>query len=104
MKDFDVWSFYIAHPEGEYPPRRNGTSDFGNSKFGTTLEYEHFVGRRVDFLGRSYTFDPSEDVARGIRRYLRKAGTDTSRFLAAKVVVLIEPEERCGEIVWPIDA
>ena len=102
VKDFDVWSFYVAHPEGPYPPRRNGTADFGLPKFGKTPDFEHFVGRRVDLLGRSYPFNPSEDVARGIRGYLRRARTETARFLAAKAVILIEPLDRHGEVVWPV--
>jgi hypothetical protein len=103
VKDFDVWSFYEAHSEGPYPPRRNGTADFGHPKFGRTPEYEHFVGRRVDFLGRSFPFDRSGDVARAIRSYLRRSGTESARFLAAKAVILIEPEDRLGEVVWPVE-
>jgi hypothetical protein len=102
VKDFDVWSFYVEHPAGPYPARRNGTADFGDPKFGKTPDFEHFIGRRVDFLGRSYPFNPSEDVARELRRYLRRAGTDSARFLAAKAVVLIAPEARLGEVVWPV--
>jgi len=104
VKDFDVWSFYVAHAEGPYPPRRNGTADFGLPKFGKTPDFEQFVGRRVDLLGRSYSFDPSEDVARAIRGYLRRAGTETARFLAAKAVILIEPGNRLGEVIWPVAA
>jgi hypothetical protein len=104
VKDFDVWSFYVAHPEGPYPPRRNGTADFADPKFGTTPGFEDFVGRRVDLLGRSYTFKPSEDVAQALRGYLRKASTDTARFLAEKAMILIEPEDRLGEVVWPVAA
>ena len=34
IKDFDVWSFFAAHPSRPFPYRRRGTADFGPSKFG----------------------------------------------------------------------
>jgi hypothetical protein len=34
VKDFDVWSFYVAHGDGPFPYRWRGTADFGPSKFG----------------------------------------------------------------------
>jgi hypothetical protein len=101
VKDFDVWSFYEEHPERPYPYRRNGTADFGDPKFGTSPGWEHFVGRRVDLLGRSLPFDAGTDVAKALRRYLRAGRTATARHLAAKAMVLIEPGGRLGEIVWP---
>jgi hypothetical protein len=102
VKDFDVWSFYLEHPQRPYPYRRNGTADFGIPKFGTSPGWEHFVGRRVDLIGRSLPFDPQADIARELRRYLRQGKTSTARHLAAKAMILIEPAGRLGEIVWPL--
>jgi hypothetical protein len=102
VKDFDVWSFYIEHPDRPYPYRRNGTADFGDPKFGTSPGWEHFVGRRVDLIGRSLPFDSDADIARQLHRYLRQEKTSTARHLAAKAMVLIEPAGRLGEIVWPL--
>src|SRR5450759_1216502 len=54
VKDFDVWTFYAAHAVGPFPYRRNGTRDFGPSKFGRAPdEKARLVGRKVDLLGPS---------------------------------------------------
>ena len=31
IKDFDVWSFFVAHPEANLPPKRLAVRDFGNA-------------------------------------------------------------------------
>lgn len=102
VKDFDVWSFYREHSKRPYPYRRNGTADFGDPKFGTSPGWRHFIGRRVDLLGRSLPLDPKADVARELQRYLQQGKTSTARHLAAKAVVLIEPADRLGDVIWPI--
>jgi hypothetical protein len=33
VKDFDVWSFFSAHPAGPFPYRRKVERDFGRSRF-----------------------------------------------------------------------
>jgi hypothetical protein len=56
----------------------------------------------VDLLGRSLPAEPGGDPADIIRRYLAAPRTDSAKALAAKAVVLIHPENRAGEIVWPV--
>jgi hypothetical protein len=86
IKDFDVWTFYWAKRERPFPYRRRGVADFGDSKFGTTDDKPLFVGRRVDFMGRSLHSLSFTDPVAVLRHYLRfpirqtlcaKAGTRT---------------------------
>ena len=102
VKDFDVWSFYAQYDDWPFPARWRGTRDFGPSKFGRypgdPLRYS---GRRVDLLGRSLPAPPGTDPADAIRRYLTARRTTSAKALAAKAVVLIDPQNRAGEIIWP---
>jgi hypothetical protein len=101
VKDFDVWSFYTQLDDWPFPARWRGTRDFGLSKFGRyPADPPHYSGRRVDLLGRSLPAEPGADPADVLRRYLTTRRTDTAKALAAKAVVLIDPGNRAGEIVW----
>lgn len=103
IKDMDVWTFYGARPGVEYPPRRPVASyDFGDPKFGRTSDSPHFVGRRVDCLGRSLDVEFDTDPVTAIRAYLSQARTRSPQELAKKAVVLIEPPELLGVVVWPL--
>ena len=62
-----------------------------------------YSGRRVDLLGRSLPAAPGTDPADAICSYLMTRRTRTARELAAKAVVLIDPQNRVGEVVWPAD-
>jgi hypothetical protein len=102
VKDFDVWSFYAQYDEWPFPARWRGTRDFGPSKFGRYPgDPPRYSGRRVDLLGRSLPAEPGADPADVLRRYLAARRTDSAKALAAKAVVLIDPQNRAGEIVWP---
>jgi hypothetical protein len=101
VKDFDVWSFYAQLDDWPFPPRWRGTRDFGSSKFGRYPGDPHrYVGRRVDLLGRSLPETLGADPAEAIRRYLAGRRTESARQLAAKPVILTDPRDRAGEIVW----
>jgi hypothetical protein len=102
IMDFDVWSFYRPSPERQFPYRRRGKLDFGDPKFGISDDSPHFIGRRVNLIGRSIprTTGYSDPVA-VLRRYLRSGATESARCLAQKAVVLIEPQHLLGTIVWP---
>jgi hypothetical protein len=102
VKDFDVWSFYAQHDDWPFPARWRGTRDFGPSKFGRYPgDPLRYAGRRVDLLGRSLPAVPGADPADVLRRYLTAGRTGTAKALAAKAVVLIDPQDRVGEIIWP---
>jgi hypothetical protein len=103
VKDFDVWSFYAQYEDWSFPARWRGTRDFGPSKFGRYPgDPPRYSGRRVDLLGRSLPAAPGADPADAIRRYLAARRTESAKALAAKAVVMIDPPNRAGEIVWPV--
>jgi hypothetical protein len=103
VKDFDVWSFYAQYDDWPFPARWRGTRDFGPSRFGRySSDPPRYSGRRVDLLGRSLPAETGADPAGVLRRYLTARRTDSAKYLAAKAVVLIHPENRVGEIVWPV--
>jgi hypothetical protein len=103
VKDFDVWSFYAQYDDWPFPARWRGTRDFGPSRFGRYPgDPPRYSGRRVDLLGRSLPAEPGADPAKVLRCYLAARRTDSAKCLAAKAVVLIHPENRAGEIVWPV--
>lgn len=54
----------------------------------------------MDLLGRSLPAEPSADVAEVLRCYLAAGRTPSAKALAAKAVVLINPDNRAGEIIW----
>ena len=86
---------------GPSQPGGAGTRDFGPSKFGRyPRDAPRYSGRRVDLLGRSLRVEPGADLTEAIRRYLTVRRTRSAKELAAKAVVLIDPESRLGEIAW----
>jgi hypothetical protein len=104
VKDFDVWSFYAQYDDWPFPARWRGTRDFGPSKFGRyPRDPPHYSGRRVDLLGRSLPAEPGANPAEVLQRYLAGRRSDSAKALAAKAVVLIDPENRAGEIVWALE-
>jgi hypothetical protein len=95
VNDFDVWTFHYELPI-RFPYRRHAREDFGPSHF------TDWSGR-VDLMARSLRADPGTDPAKMLRDYLTKTPTTTAWWLAQKAVVLIDPELRRGEVVWPAD-
>jgi hypothetical protein len=102
IKDFDVWSFYRANPEREFPPRRMAKVDFGDPKFGISDDSPNYVGRRVDLIGRSIVANTFADPVAVLQDYLRGRRTESARRLSKKAMVLIWPPELFGKVVWPI--
>jgi hypothetical protein len=103
VKDFDVWSFYAARDDGPFPYRWRGTADHGPSKFGWYPDDPpSFTGRRVDLLGRSLDVPLDAEPAAVLSDYFSAARTRSAKELAAKAVVLINPEQLAGKVVWPV--
>jgi hypothetical protein len=101
IKDLDVWSFYREHTSRMFPPRRRAKADFDDPKFGTSPDFEHYVGRRVDLIGRSIRTDDGSDPIEILRAYLRQKKTTSAKLLAQKAMILIEPGHLLGAVVWP---
>lgn len=102
VKDLDVWSFYSQHMKRPYPYRRRGERDFGDRKFGKTEGYEHFKGRCVDLIGRSISSTHAGDPVATLQGYLSEGRTASSRWLAKKAMILIEPATLLGTVIWPV--
>jgi hypothetical protein len=100
VKDFDILCFFKAHTKKPFPYRRHARADFGNPKFGKSRNWEHFVRRRVDLLGRSLKVSSHEPPADALRRYLSSSKTATARALAKKAMILVYPHTLLGTVVW----
>ncbi len=98
INDFDVYTFYKKHHRVRWYAKRIKSYDFGNAKFGQSIDKSNFIGRRVDCLGREIEFKEGDDVLIAIRRYLQEGKTKTARLLAQKAVILLEPD--CSKVVW----
>src|SRR5206468_4095559 len=82
VKDFDVWTFYAAHPVGMFPPRWHTVVDFGKSHFGRRRrepDGRKLDGRRVELFGRSLAERSRVDVVDALTRYLSAARTKSAR-------------------------
>jgi hypothetical protein len=121
VKDLDVWTFFSLPPNCPRFPadRRHRHVDFGLSVFGRQLYdfgkarheaelrrwqqwHDQHEGRRVDLMMRGLKVKPDADPAEAIRTWL--AGTTSSpRALRKGAVVLIDPPDRRGEVVWRPD-
>jgi guanosine-3',5'-bis(diphosphate) 3'-pyrophosphohydrolase len=100
INDLDVYTFYATHPDRHWYAKRRRVCDFGDPKFGQSVDKPHFVGRRVDILSRDIPARPNEDPVRALVRYLEGGCTETARLLAQKAVVLIDPPKYLGSIIW----
>jgi hypothetical protein len=102
VKDFDVYTFYAEHSTGPFPYRWMTKVDFGVSRFGRyPSDPASFRGRRIDLIGRSLDVAPDADPVEAVRDYLAASRTESARQLAKKAVVLLEPESRRGQVIWP---
>ncbi len=99
---FDVWTFYAEHAEAAFPVRQLVKADLGKSKFGRDAANPGaYQGRRVELRARSLDCKPGDDPVEVLQRYLRSGETPSARELRDKSVVLIEPEQFLGYVVWP---
>jgi len=101
VKDFDIWCFFKAHTKKPFPYRRHARVDFGRPRFGKSRNWEHFVGRRVDILGRSLKVAAYESPEDALRGYLLSSKTASARALAKKAMILLYPHTLLGTVVWP---
>jgi hypothetical protein len=102
VKDFDVWTFFAAHPgDPPFPWRRRRAHVYGDPRFGRPPDKPDFVGRCVDLLGRSLQPRGETTPDAILSGYLSEGATETARALSEKAVALLEPMDRLGDVVWP---
>ena len=102
LNDFDVYTFYSAHPDRHWYPKRIKHVDFGDPKFGCSqVTNPDFIGRRVDLMGRELPFSVGNPLDASLRSYLADGKTRTARELARKAVIILDPVDLMGKVVWP---
>lgn len=118
VKDLDVWTFFSLPPSyARFPAdKRHRHVDFGLSVFGRQLYdfdkarneaerrrwqrwHEQHEGRRVDLMMRGLKVMPSADPTEAVRTWLAHTA-GSPRALRQGAVVLIDPPDRRGEVVW----
>jgi hypothetical protein len=108
IRDFDVYTFY-EKGKVNYPYRSYVMRDFKNKKFGKTVghsaknneKFKKFTGKKVDILGRGIDVQENETCKDSVVRYLTIESTETAHFLAKKAVVVLDPIEMIGDVIWP---
>ena len=105
VKDFDVWFLYPFNVR-HLPYRTIRHWDYKNSNFGRHPDFKGYEGRKVDVIVRSVKNYDESDPKRSFLRFLQSEGTESARLLGKKAVVLLEPPQRVGEVIWykaPLD-
>lgn len=102
VSEFHVWTFYAENSEAAFPPYHVSHLDYGESKFGRGANLpESYKGLRMVVQGRSLDAATGDDPLEALQRYLRARATPSARELAARAVVLLEPDELLGVEAWP---
>ncbi len=99
IKDFDVWFFYPFNQK-HLPYRTIWNWDYKKSKFGRHPSIPGYAGRKVDVLVRSIKNYSEKDPVKTIHQFLQYEKTASSRELAKKAVVMLNPESLVGKVVW----
>jgi hypothetical protein len=85
INDFDVYTFYAAHPARHWYAKRIRSVDFGDPKFGRSqITRRGFVGRRVDLMGRELPVDPGADLVAALRQCLKRGNAATALELSQR--------------------
>lgn len=98
LKDIDIWFFF--RKQG-FHPIRHQTRDFGPSKFGRNPQEPNYIGRKMDFYGRSIPFHTGDSVQSALVHWLNSGAPKSSPwYLSQKAVVALFPEDILGNVVW----
>ena len=98
LKDIDIWFFFRKQ---KFHPMWHHTRDFGPSKFGHNPQEPKYIGRRMDFYGRSIPFLARDTLQSALVRWLDDGAPKSSPdYLSQKAVVAIFPEDILGNVVW----
>jgi hypothetical protein len=101
INDFDLYNFYSEARSRRWYAKALRSCDFGKPKFGKTINRPHFVGRRVDLMGRGIPAKVGADPVAALRQYLRDGRTRSARLLREQAIVILEPATIRGTVVWP---
>jgi hypothetical protein len=98
LRDIDIWFFFSKQG---FHPMWHLEDDLGPSKFGQNPKEPDYVGRRMDFRGRSIPFHPEDTVQTALQRWLKSGARGSSPWwLYKKAVVALFPEEIIGKVLW----
>ena len=97
LKDIDIWFFFN---EPGFHPLWKKKGDLGPSKFGKNPNDFTYIGRRMDFFGRSIEYRSEDNPQSALVRWLKKGKYKSPRELAKKAVVALYPENIIGEVLW----
>ncbi len=98
LKDIDIWFFF--RKKG-FHPQWHRKRDFGKSKFGRNPREPAYVGRRMDFYGRSIQFLNGDTVKSALERWLKSGRPKSSPwYLSQKAIVAIFPKDMIGRVLW----
>jgi hypothetical protein len=99
VKDFDIWFFYPFN-ERHLPYRTIWTWDYRNPKFGRHPSIAGYSGRKVDVIVRSIRNYELGNPVQTIYKFLENERTESSKLLALKAVVLLEPSTHFSQVIW----
>ncbi|PXW30380.1 UNVERIFIED_CONTAM: hypothetical protein DES50_108190 [Williamsia faeni] len=106
VKDFDVYTFYAAHPTERMNERAKSRFDFGRSIFGIhpdeLKKRRPRKGRHIDLMRKLFNVKRDADPIEALHAYLNAQETDSAYFIAEKSVIGLEPESVFGRILWPL--
>jgi hypothetical protein len=95
----EVWTFFRHHPDGPFPTRRRrvpATRD----PWKRILAEPSLSGRPLTLVSVSIEADRFDDAELVVRRYLMTGKTTSARRLAKGRVIMLEPAQTRGRVVW----
>jgi hypothetical protein len=99
IKDFDIWFFFKKAENHHFNARWRQERDFEKSKFGRSPEDSNYMGRRVDFLGRSIDFK-NTSVKDSIVYWMRHGSGPSPYWLSKKAIIGLFPDEIFDTLIW----
>jgi len=101
VKDIDIWYFFKKIKSKLFHPMWKQHRDLGISKFGKSPSDHGYLGRRIDFFGRSIPLYDEESIDKAICNWLRNGKCKSSaHYLYQKAVVGLYPDSCLGKIIW----
>jgi hypothetical protein len=100
-RGYNVWNFFREHPDAALPYRRKRVWPVEDSRFGRCLDHPAFAGRSVAVISRSIPAGLLDDAGETLRRYLQTGRSASARLLRDRRLVLLDPAEDRGVVVWP---